>query len=136
MNLPPNIAFHLVDDNDIDIAVNTKLLQLSQISDNIHIYNNAPSFLASLKKDSSNFQTSYQIVLMDIMMPVMSGYDCLDELLKPEYSSFSKLKVFMLSSSIDRNDIRKAESYLIVQKVLEKPLDVYLLKKFLEDIFE
>lgn len=135
MNLPADIVFHLVDDNDIDIAVNTKLLQLSQISENIHTYTNAPSFLTALKNGSPNFNAEHQIVLLDIMMPVMSGFECLDELSKPAYSAFSNLKVFMLSSSIDRNDIRKAESYPIVQKVLEKPLDVYLLKKFLEDIF-
>lgn len=135
MNLPANIVFHLVDDNDIDIAVNTKLLQLSQISNNILTYNNALSFLATLKKSSPDFVAEHQIVLLDIMMPVMNGFECLDELSKPEYAAYSNLKVFMLSSSIDRNDIRKAESYPIVQKVLEKPLDVYLLKKFLEDIF-
>jgi hypothetical protein len=42
----------------------------------------------------------------------------------------------MLSSSIDRNDIRLAESYDLVQRVLEKPLDIYLLKKTLEGIVE
>lgn len=135
MSLPKNIVFHLVDDNDIDIAVNTKLLQLSQISEDIHVYNNATSFLSAIKGGDAVFHSENQVLLLDIMMPVMSGFDCLDELSKPEFAAYSNLKVFMLSSSIDRNDIRRAESYTIVQKVLEKPLDVYLLKKFLEDIF-
>jgi hypothetical protein len=41
----------------------------------------------------------------------------------------------MLSSSIDRINISKAEKFQIVKRVLEKPLDVYLLKMTLEDLF-
>jgi hypothetical protein len=41
----------------------------------------------------------------------------------------------MLSSSIDRNAIMKTEKHQIVKRVLEKPLDVYMLKMALEDIY-
>jgi hypothetical protein len=43
--------------------------------------------------------------------------------------------VFMLSSSIDRNDIKRAESYPMVKRILEKPLDVYQFKQALNVIF-
>ncbi|MFM1930946.1 MAG: hypothetical protein RL226_249, partial [Bacteroidota bacterium] len=42
-------------------------------------------------------------------------------------------KVFMLSSSIDRNDIERAEEIPDIIKVLEKPLDVYLLRRLIQD---
>jgi hypothetical protein len=41
----------------------------------------------------------------------------------------------MLSSSIDRNNISKAEKFAIVKRVIEKPLDVYHFKMALEDLF-
>ena len=130
-----DIKFHLVDDNDIDIAVNSKLLQLAQFSEQIYTYNNAVKFLEAIGSDV-NLLGERNVILLDIMMPQLNGFDCLDKLeLMPEVTK-SKLYVFMLSSSIDRNDIRRAEAYKMVQKVLEKPLDIYLLKKFLEEIFE
>lgn len=123
-----NIIFHLVDDNDIDIAVNSKLLQIAKISDKILTYSGAGKFLDFIQSDQ--FDTSVpHVVLLDIMMPVINGFECLDRLEQMDASIKSHITVFMVSSSIDRNDIRKAESYTLVEKILEKPLDIYLLKK-------
>lgn len=131
-----DIQFHLVDDNDIDIAVNTKLLQLAQISPDITSYSSAVRFLDQIKANPSHFSTGRHVILLDIMMPQMNGFECLEQLEKLPSDIISHLTVFMLSSSIDRNDIRRAETHDLVQKVLEKPLDVYLLKKSLENFFE
>lgn len=136
MSLNVDVIFHLIDDNDIDIAVNTKLLQLSEISPNIHSYNNAAKFLQSIQSNQEYYSSKEHVVLLDIMMPGMSGFECLEELSKLPEKIKARMKVFMLSSSIDRNDIRRGESYDLVQRVLEKPLDIYLLKKTLESIFE
>lgn len=129
-----NITFHLVDDNDIDIAVNTKLLNLAKISTKIRSYNNAQDFLNYV--NSTEFDSSSpHVILLDIMMPDINGFECLDRLVELPDQIKNQIKVYMVSSSIDRNDIRKAESYSLVEKVLEKPLDIYLLKRYLEDAY-
>jgi CheY-like chemotaxis protein len=127
------IYIHLVDDNDIDIAVNTKLLQLSKISHHIHSYNSAIKFLEEINSGATQFESHLNVVLLDIMMPIVNGFDCLDQLHAMPQQIQSKFRIFMLSSSIDRSDIRRAEGYPMVEKILEKPLDVYLFKKFLEE---
>jgi CheY-like chemotaxis protein len=134
MNLS-DIHFHLVDDNDIDTSVNMKLLQLGNISNLFSTYSSAIKFLANLKEHPEVFAHGRHIVLLDIMMPVMDGFDCLAELEKMNPSLTQNIDVFMLSSSIDRNNISKAEKFAIVKRVIEKPLDVYLLKMALEDLF-
>lgn len=130
-----NISFHLVDDNDIDLAVNSKLLEIAKISDKITTYQSAILLLDYLKSDKFD-ASCYHVILLDIMMPNMNGFECLDQLTLMPDAIRQQLTVFMVSSSIDRNDIRKAESYDLVEKILEKPLDVYLLKKYLEEVFE
>jgi response regulator RpfG family c-di-GMP phosphodiesterase len=130
-----DIHFHLVDDNDIDTSVNMKLLQLGNISNLITTYSSAIKFLAHLKESPEVFSKGRHIVLLDIKMPVMDGFQCLAELEKMDPSFTQNLDVFMLSSSIDRNNISKAEKFAIVKRVIEKPLDVYLLKMALEDLF-
>jgi CheY-like chemotaxis protein len=130
-----HIQFHLVDDNDIDIAVNVKLLHLAKISDHISTYTSAVKFLDFIEQHSENFKTGVHVVLLDIMMPVMNGFECLEALEKLDASIVQNINVFMLSSSIDRNNIMKAEKHAIVKRVIEKPLDVYLLKMALEDVY-
>jgi CheY-like chemotaxis protein len=127
------IVFHLVDDNDIDIAVNSKLLELSGISKNIRSYNGAEIFLAHLAQNHATFISQKNIILLDIMMPHINGFDCLDQLSQLPQPLQEKITVYMLSSSIDRKDIQRAESYDLVQKVLEKPLDIYALKNYLRN---
>jgi CheY-like chemotaxis protein len=134
MNLS-NIHFHLVDDNDIDTSVNMKLLQLANISSHVSTYSSAVKFLSTFNENPSIFTQGPNIVLLDIMMPVMDGFECLAELQKIDPALTQEMHVFMLSSSIDRNNISKAEKFEMVKRVIEKPLDVYTLKTALEDLF-
>jgi response regulator RpfG family c-di-GMP phosphodiesterase len=134
MNLS-DIHFHLVDDNDIDTSVNMKLLQLANISNHVSTYSSAVKFLSTFKENPSIFSNGPHIVLLDIMMPMMDGFECLAELEKMDSSLTQNINVFMLSSSIDRNNISKAEKFEMVKRVIEKPLDVYTLKMALEDLF-
>lgn len=130
-----HIHFHLVDDNDIDIAVNVKLLNLAKISSHIHTYTSASKFLDQISNHPEEFNHGEHVVLLDIMMPGMNGFECLAELEKRDESITDHIIVFLLSSSIDRGNISKAEQHLIVKRVLEKPLDVYLLKMALEEVY-
>jgi CheY-like chemotaxis protein len=133
MSATSHIVFHLVDDNDIDIAVNSKLLELSGLSNQIKSYNGAKSLLAAIDQHRSDFMAQQNVILLDIMMPHLNGFDCLDQLTELPDDLKKTIHVFMLSSSIDRKDIQRAESYALVQKVLEKPLDIYALQNDLRN---
>ncbi|MDP4953345.1 MAG: response regulator [Flavobacteriales bacterium] len=122
----------LVDDNDIDIVVNSKLLKLANFSQNISSFNSGRDVLDFLEDSESQITDKQNILLLDIQMPIMGGFECLDKIMELSPAIQESLMVFMLSSSIDRNDIERAEKNPAVLKVLEKPLDVYLLKRLVE----
>jgi len=122
----------LVDDNDIDIVVNSKLLKLANFSLNISSFNSGRDVLDFLEDSESQITDKKNILLLDIQMPIMGGFECLDKIMELSPEIQESLMVFMLSSSIDRNDIERAEKNPAVLKVLEKPLDVYLLKRLVE----
>ena len=128
------LVLHLVDDNDIDIAVNTKLLQLAQIGDEIVVYNSGVAFLDRLEAEKEYWLQHDNVVLLDIMMPGLTGFDTMIRFGNMDEAVHKAFNVFMLSSSIARNDIKKAEGTPFVHRILEKPLDVYLLKKLIQGL--
>ena len=121
----------LIDDNEIDIVVNTKLLKLANISEQITSFMTARDLIDYINENLSVLITKQNIILLDIQMPEIDGFQCLEMYDELPQSFKDVCKVFMLSSSIDRNDIENAEANPNVIKVLEKPLDVYLLKRLI-----
>tara|TARA_R110002051_G_scaffold65839_1_gene119479 strand:- start:23743 stop:24153 length:411 start_codon:yes stop_codon:yes gene_type:complete len=68
----------------------------------------------------NNNQNLLFLILLDINMPVMNGWEFLEELKK--HSIKSLVKVVILTSSIDNSDKDKAKSYHQVFEFMEKPL--------------
>lgn len=74
---------------------------------------------------------SPELIFLDLNMPVMGGWEFLDNFTKSEYQEFNtKTKVIVLSSTIDPTDIEKSKTYSIVIDFLSKPIT----KEMLEDL--
>lgn len=128
----PALNIFLIDDNDIDIVVNSKLLKLARITDSITTFSECTVALKYFASNSEMLSKSRNVVLLDIQMPGMDGFECAEHMKNLPKEVRDALTVFMLSSSIDRNDIKRAEEHDFIKKILEKPLDVYQLKRLLQ----
>ena len=121
----------LIDDNDIDNAVNAKLLQLAKISDDITTFTDPMKALRHLATVGSTW-TSPRHILLDIRMPNMDGFEWLDAFRQLPDDIQAMCRVFMLTASINRDELDKAEHDNTVIALLEKPLDVYVFKQLLD----
>ena len=115
----------LVDD---DLAINyfhKRLLSKSDISDAIiPLYNGEVALQALIEKNNVLAEDDLLVIFLDINMPIMNGWQFLDEYEKINHSLKFKCKIFVLSSSINPDDIKKAESNAFVSKYLAKPLSI------------
>jgi len=73
----------------------------------------------SADNESNN---SMNILLLDINMPVWSGWDFVDHFDKLDEQTKGRFKIYMLSSSIDNNDKQRALENKNVTDYIEKPL--------------
>ena len=70
------------------------------------------------------------LILLDIKMPIMDGFEFLEELQKSAYSSCTAFKIVILTSSTHQLDLARAKQYPIMDYV-QKPLTPDKLARFL-----
>jgi CheY-like chemotaxis protein len=109
----------LVDDNDIDILIGKRLIQMLDMSDDVKSYQNGRQAIEAFKI-LNQLKICPDLILLDLNMPVLDGFGFMKEYQKlPE--DMKKGKVIILTSSSDPNDIRKAKE-LGCHNYLVKPL--------------
>lgn len=116
----------LIDDNEIDNLINQKMIEASGITNNVYIHTGAKSaieFLKNLEKLSElSNEVLPDIIFLDIDMPLMDGFQFLDEFQKLTVKTKEKCNIVMLTSSINPQDLDKSKSYSNVKRYLNKPL--------------
>jgi CheY-like chemotaxis protein len=124
----------LIDDNEIDNLINQKMIEASDICENIFVHSGAKGaieFLKNIEKLAKGPLDLYlpEVIFLDIDMPLMDGFQFLDEFEKLSDVVKNNCKVIMLTSSLNPQDMSKAKKNKYVLKYLNKPLTQDNLKK-------
>lgn len=126
----------LIDDNVVDLKINSKIITLSNMFDGIVTCQSGEVGLAYLKKTLHNKDRLPDLILLDIQMPDMDGFDFLELYKKLPKQLTGVCLIAMLSSSLDFGDIKKAEANLHVVTLLKKPLITQELKELFDKYFK
>ena len=70
--------------------------------------------------------------MLDIQMPGTDGFAWLEKFRTLPEAVQSMCRIYMLSASIDREELKKAEHDPSVIALMEKPLDVYMFRQLLD----
>ncbi|MBD78356.1 MAG: hypothetical protein CL840_05520 [Crocinitomicaceae bacterium] len=109
----------IIDDNEIDILVASKNLQMSGQFSLINVAKNGKEAVEMFDSIDSEIP---DYILLDINMPVMDGWEFLN--LFEGFDLFGKQpKVFMLSSSIDSADTDRARTSPLIKQFISKPFN-------------
>jgi len=117
----------LVDDDRTSNFLNKKILK------NLYPQYEIIDFLgaeeALLYLDTTKGQKIIDVILLDINMPELDGWDFLSEIKAKGYTNFKT--IIMLSSSIDESDMEKAKTYSEVSGFITKPLNTEMFARFM-----
>lgn len=118
----------LVDDNLIDNLINEKIIEANKFAKQILVFYFANEALDYLIQYSNNLEELPQIIFLDINMPIMDGFQFLEDFGDLPDTVHEICKIIMLSSSISPKDIDRAASNRYVKKYLNKPLNMRYLE--------
>jgi CheY-like chemotaxis protein len=122
----------IVDDDRIYTFLVKKTIEQTNLVDTIKVFDNGLDAIDFLKKNVANRDTLPEIILLDLSMPVMDGWEFLEEyiLLSPKLGR--TITIYIVSSSISPYDIAKAKSISFVTDFIIKPVS----KEKLIEIFK
>ncbi len=115
----------LIDDNEIDNLINQKMIEAASVTENIYTHTGAKSaieFLRNMERLDVAEQVLPDVIFLDIDMPLMDGFQFLDEFEKLSNVAKKKCKIVMLTSSINPQDFNRSKKYTNVKLYLNKPL--------------
>jgi CheY-like chemotaxis protein len=116
----------LLDDNELDNFINQKTLEACRFASKIYVNTSSKSaleFLNNLETSSSaEFDIFPQIIFIDINMPMIDGFQFIENLKNTFPKRFKATKIVILTSSVSINDREKSMSISKDILFLNKPL--------------
>jgi|SRR4051812_171388 CheY-like chemotaxis protein len=119
----------VIDDNDVYQFVMKN--SISKLNPNIKIlaYLNGEEGIKSIKNMIDKNQPLPDVILLDINMPIMDGWEFMNEFIKIKSKLPRVIPIYLTTSSLDASDIDKAKKYEDITGFLSKPIDRHTLLK-------
>lgn len=116
----------LIDDSELDNFINEKTLEANHFAKKIYVHTSAKSaleFLNNLVTMGTEYSDVYpHVIFIDINMPLMDGFQFIDNYKKSSEQHLKSPKLVILTSSVYHEDRQKANSISPDIIFLNKPL--------------
>ncbi|HLN95990.1 MAG TPA: response regulator [Flavobacterium sp.] len=128
--MPPKIL--CVDDDPIALLLSKLVITKSGFANDIVTLANGQEAVVYLQNElqKTGGKGPKLLILLDLNMPVMDGWEFLQQFTEKLQEAYADTRIILLSSSVDPNDIRKAKDFSMVLDFFPKPLT----KEMLESI--
>jgi CheY-like chemotaxis protein len=124
----------LVDDDDVTLMICKLRLKKSQFCEDVYTADNGEEAIQFFR-DQVNLppseRTIPELIFLDINMPILNGWDFLEEFDRSFSPMFPHIKIKILSSSVDPKDQEKAAKHPLIMGFITKPLTDDNLKELL-----
>jgi CheY-like chemotaxis protein len=120
--------FIIVDDDPIINLISPKIINQVYPEARVVTFDDPDLALTYIKSTYKKVCASNALLLLDINMPTLSGWEFLDAFEKLDIRVKGRIKIYMLSYSLDPKDRERASKNKNVLGYMEKPLTKESLK--------
>jgi CheY-like chemotaxis protein len=127
------LTFIVIDDSELDCFIIKRIIQHIDEDFVVLTYHNAVDALNAMKKAGAE-APYFSMVFLDLKMPVMNGFQFLDEFEKLPSAVKERHRILILSTTRNPSDISRLMSYDMVDSIIEKPITKEKLYSLLSDL--
>lgn len=124
----------LIDDDDIYQFTFTRGLKSNKVAKKILVFSDGEEARDFMRDNVANTEVLPDVIFLDINMPVMDGWEFLEEFVKLKTKVQKKITIYMVSSSVDPADVERAKAISDVSDYLIKPVGESQLKQIIENL--
>jgi CheY-like chemotaxis protein len=119
----------LIDDSEIDVLVNRRLMELTHFASHVTITGTAEEAVDFLRNEVTNSAQAPELILLDMHLPGMSGNDFISIFKTLPDFILNKSRIVILSALQKQEEIDKIFENTFVAGKLDKPLTQESLRK-------
>jgi CheY-like chemotaxis protein len=112
----------IIEDDPMQVFIITKMIEMTDMVENTIIFNDGQEAYSKLRDIILADEKLPEIILLDLNMPIWDGWQFLDEFNKMPLSN--SVIVYILTSSNDPDDLKRAETYHLSKNYLIKPIPI------------
>ncbi len=120
----------IIDDNMVDLYIISRMITKNNFGKKVLHYTEAEEAMKYLQENQDNITMLPQVIFVDIYMPLMSGFEFLEAYNRLSETLKDYCKAYIISSTIDNEDIARSNSNKNVVSFHVKPIT----KEFLDRI--
>ncbi len=117
-----NFNFCIVDDDDIYQFTMKKTIESLNLAKSIIAFSDGEEALNFMIENLNKDDELPDIILLDINMPIMDGFQFMEEYIKIKPNLGKKITIYMVSSSVDIADIERAKRISDISDYIIKPI--------------
>lgn len=122
----------LIDDDKVYQYTATKSLKASTVVRQVLVFNDGEEAYNYLVDNLNSRDNLPDIIFLDINMPYMDGWEFMSEFIKLQPKLSKTITIYMVSSSVQKEDIERAEELELISDYIIKPITTQRFKEILE----
>lgn len=115
-------TLYVIDDDDTYQFIIQKVVEETRLVDQIRLFSNGKEALTFLESAITKNQILPDVILLDISMPVMDGWEFLENFILLNPTVGKKITIYLVSSSVNPRDVEKARNIAEVTDYVVKPI--------------
>jgi len=124
----------IIDDDPIFIYGTKRIMKEVDFCDDILVFNNGQDAIQGLNEMCTKGEDLPEVLFLDLNMPIMDGWDFLEDFVKILNHKNQDIIVYIISSSVDPRDLERIRDHKVVSNYILKPLSPHDLENVLDDV--